>query len=157
MKNKQFFLATGLATMLVTGCFTRLAAQDHTADIINTTLNKMNAIKREYRVIEKTVGDVLFQNDTSADNRVFSYGFSSSKRYHLNAFAPSQDISNIGIAIYMYDSNNKLQFVTRNETPGTDVTLSFDPQETKTYYLIVTGSLRQNIQSSFFNLIIDRD
>jgi hypothetical protein len=153
MQNKQLFLVT----LLVAGCFTRLTAQDHTADIINTTLSKMNTIKRDYRVIEKTVGDVLFQNDTSADNRIFSYGFSSSKRYHLNAFAPSTDISSIAIAIYMYDSNNKLQLVTRNETPGTDVTLNFDPRETKTYYLIVSGSLRQNIQSSFFNLIIDRD
>lgn len=153
MKNKHLFLVS----LLVMGIFTRLAAQDHTADIINMTLNKMNAIKRNYRVIEKTVGDVLFQNDTLGDNRIFSYGFSSAKRYHLNAFAPGDDISSIAIAIYMYDSNNKLQFVTRNEAQNSDVTLNFDPQESRTYYLVVTGTLRSNIQSSFFNLIIDRD
>jgi hypothetical protein len=143
--------------LLAAGCCTRLAAQDHTADIINMTLNKMNAIKKNYRVIEKTVGDVLFANDTLGDNRVFSYGFSSQKRYHLNAFAPGDDITSIAVAIYMYDSNNKLQFVTRQEAQGSDVTLNFDPRDTKTYWLIVTGTLKTNIQSSFFNLIIDRD
>jgi len=153
MTNKHLFLVT----LLAAGCCTRLAAQDHTADIIKMTLNKMDAIKRNYRVIEKTVGDVLFVNDTLGDNRVFSYGFSSSKRYHLNAFAPGDDITSIAVAIYVYDSNDKLQFVTRNEAQGADVTLNFDPRETKTYYLIVTGKLRSNIQSSFFNLIIDRD
>lgn len=153
MTNKQLVLVT----LLAAGCCTRLAAQDHTADIINMTLNKMNAIKKNYRVIEKTVGDVLFANDTLGDNRVFSYGFSSQKRYHLNAFAPGDDITSIAVAIYMYDTNNKLQFVTRQEAQGSDVTLSFDPHDTKTYWLIVTGTLKTNIQSSFFNLIIDRD
>ena len=153
MTNKHLVLVT----LLAAGCCTRLAAQDHTADIINMTLNKMNAIKKNYRVIEKTVGDVLFANDTLGDNRVFSYGFSSQKRYHLNAFAPGDDITSIAVAIYMYDANNTLQFVTRQEAQGSDVTLSFDPRDTKTYWLIVTGTLKTNIQSSFFNLIIDRD
>jgi hypothetical protein len=153
MTNKHLVLVT----LLAAGCCTRLAAQDHTADIINMTLNKMNAIKKNYRVIEKTVGDVLFANDTLGDNRVFSYGFSSQKRYHLNAFAPGDDITSIAVAIYMYDTNNKLQFVTRQEAQGSDVTLNFDPRDTKTYWLIVTGTLKSNIQSSFFNLIIDRD
>jgi len=153
MTNKQLFLVI----LLAAGFCTRLAAQDHTADIINMTVTKMNAIKKNYRVIEKTVGDVFFLNDTLGDNRVFSYGFSSANRYHLNAFAPGDDISALAIAVYMYDSNNKLQFVTRNEVQGADVTLNFNPAESKTYYLVVSGTLRTNIQTSFFNLIIDRD
>ncbi len=143
--------------MLVVGGLTRLSAQDHTADVINMTITKMNAIKRDYRVIEKTVGDVLFPSDTAGDNRFFTYGFSSSKRYHLNAFAPNADISAISILVYAYDANNKIQLITRKDIQGSDVVLNFDPNESKTYYLFVSGTLRQNVQSSFFNLIIDRD
>ncbi len=151
-KSKSILLIALLTASVLT-----LRAQDHTEEVIMQTANKVKLAQRDYRVVEKTIADILFQDDTVGENRFYSYYFSSSKRYHLNVFASNQDISSIGVAVYLYNDDHKWELVTRNATTGTDVTLNFDPKESKVYYLIVTGSLRQNVGNTFFNLVIERD
>ena len=154
MRKNKLLLLTAL---LLSGIST-LSAQDRVAEIMTQTANKIKIAQRDYRVVEKTIADILYLNDTTGDNRFYSYYFSNAKRYHLNVFASNEDISAIAVAIYLWDADNrKWVLVTRNGTTGTDVTLNFDPKDSKTYYVLVTGDLRQNVNNTFFNLLIERD
>ena len=152
-KYKQIFLLLSLC--LSAGA---VSAQLHSDQIIQTTLNKMQVINKNLRVVEKTFADIIFVSDSAiTDNRMYKHTFSSSNAYHLNAFAVGDDVSDLNIIIVNSPKTGKPKVVATDDMTGNDVSIKFEPAESGTYYVFVSGKLKSGVNNCFFNLIIDRE
>ena len=133
------------------------SAQTGVPYLMEMTSKKAKIISQANHVIERTYSDLIYRNDTTANNRFFSHYFSASNDYTLNAFAPYSQISGITVSITR-SNNGKMTVVSRQSSVTNDVKFNFSPATSGTYYILVSGTLiDKNINSARFNLIIDRE
>lgn len=126
--------------------------------MMQTSLSKIKMSSQAGGVIEQTFADIIFRQDSSGTNNIFFHHFSSGNTYRINAFAPSDQISELTVsALYKRSSNDKWTMVATNNTSGADVSFRFTPQITGSYAIFVKGTLQTNINNAMFNLIIERD
>jgi hypothetical protein len=124
--------------------------------MMQTSLNKIRTSSQTGGVIERTFSDIIFKEDTSGTNCIFFHHFSSSNAYRVNAFAPSDQVSQLTVSVF-YKENGKWNKVASNNLSGADVSFRFTPQVAGSYAIFVKGTLQTNINNSMFNLIIERD
>jgi hypothetical protein len=125
--------------------------------LMQTSLSKIKMSSQAGRVIERTFTDIFFKDDSTGNNCLFFHKFSSNNTYRINAFASSGDVSNINVGVYLRDSNNKWTKVVASTTTGYDVSIQFSPQSSGFYFLFLKGTLRTNINSALFDVIIERE
>ena len=143
-----------LTVIMVSGS---LHAQTRVPNMMETSLVKIKASGQAGRVIERTFSDIIFRDDSTATNTIFSHRFSSSNNYRINAFAPSSELSAIYVYIYRKDDNGKWQKVASSTGSGNDVTIQFSPQVSGSYTFMIKGTLQSSVNNSLFNLIIERE
>jgi len=149
---KYFIL---LLTVIMTSA--SLSAQTRVPNMMETSLTKIRSSGQAGRVIERTFSDIIFRDDSSATNTIFTHRFSSSNNYRINAFAPSSELTDIYVYIYRKDDNGKWQKVASSTSGGNDVVIRFSPQVSGSYTFLVKGTLKSGINNSLFNLIIERE
>jgi hypothetical protein len=146
--------------LFLTLTFTAGVLQAQTAAVPNmmqTSIDKIKVSSDAGRVIERTFSDVIFRGDSTNSNCWFYHRMSASNSYRINGFAPSEDVSALNVYVYYKDDNNKWQMIASNSNTGNDVSLRFSPTVTRFYAIVVRGTLRTNINTALFNLIIERE
>jgi hypothetical protein len=132
------------------------AQNSEVSTMMQTSLNKIRNSSQTGGVIERTFSDVLFKQDTSGTNCIFFHHFSSSNAYRINGFAPSDQVSELTVAVY-YKDNGQWRRMAANTPTGADVSFRFTPRISGSYAIFVRGTLQTNINNSMFNVIIERD
>ncbi len=133
------------------------AQTSEVSTMMQTSLSKIRTSSQAGGVIERTFSDILFREDTAGTNCIFFHHFSSSNAYRINAFAPSDQVSELNVSVFYKGTNDKWSRVANNNLSGADVSFRFTPQITGSYAIYVKGTLQTNINNSMFNLIIERD
>ncbi len=150
---KYFFLLLSITMAGVS-----LSAQTRVPVMMETSLDKIKSSSQSGRVIERTVADIIFRDDSIHNNCNFRHRLSSSNSYRINAFSPSSEASSIYIYILYLDDKGEWQTAASNTTGGTsDVSLRFSPSVTRDYTIAIRGTLKTGINNSLFNLIIERE
>jgi hypothetical protein len=154
MKKHQFI--TLITCLLLIGF--KASAQDHTAETIQKSSDKIKRIEKNYGVVERTFADMIFADDSASRiNRVYKHYFSASNRYNLNAFAADEDISQMVLSVVQVNTGGTSKVLADNTTQYADVSLSYKPAVSGYYYVVVNGVLKDKNAGAFFNLIIERN
>jgi len=151
-------LIHAMVLLMVLPAASRVQAQNASvSDIMESTLSKLRASSDAGRITEKTYSDIFFKDDTTRRNCIFSYRFSASNTYRINAFALSEQVSNIDAVLYQKDGSGNWTVVGKNSGSGNDVNFRFTPRTSGFYSFVIRGTLRGGINNALFNLIIERE
>jgi hypothetical protein len=153
---KNVYINTLLLISLIAATGTAHAQNSTVSTMMQTSINKIKTSSQTGGVIERTFSDIIFKDDTAGTNCIFFHHFSNNNAYRINAFAPSDQISQLLVSVF-YKENGKWSKVASSNTSGADVGLRFTPQVAGSYAIFVKGTLQTNINNSMFNLIIERD
>ena len=154
MKNVYISALTLLFLIAATG--TARAQNSTVSTMMQTSINKIKTSSQTGGVIERTFSDIIFREDTSGTNCIFFHHFSQNNAYRINAFAPSDQVTELRVSVF-YKENGKWTKVANSNTSGADVGFRFTPQIAGSYAIFVKGTLQTNINNSMFNLIIERN
>jgi hypothetical protein len=153
---KKVYISTLLLISLIAATGTARAQSSAVSTMMQTSLSKIRTSSQAGGIIERTFSDIIFREDTSGTNCIFFHHFSQSNNYRIDAFAPSDQVSELRVNVF-YKENGQWRRMASNNTSGADVGFRFTPQITGSYAITVRGTLLTNINNSMFNLIIERD
>ena len=147
------------AVLLAVGMATTAKAQINTAEsIIQYTVQKINIIENNYRLVEKTFSDFFYDTTRFDDNRTFIYRLYSSNRYTFTAFAPPSLVEDVNVLIIRNKGNNQYEIVASDRVTASSIQFSYTPTLSGDYYIAVSCRFKTaTIKQSRFGLIIDRE
>jgi len=135
-------------------CLTARAFSQDLNPVIGTALDKLKEIEKTDHIIEKTLFDYIYKDNSSKYE--YNYKFYVRHAYNISVVGDESQGENENIKVYKIE-NGQWKVIRIYKTVKMNSTVLFTPEETGTYNVEISCTIKDNKDRACVGLIIDRE